>query len=228
MAILLFRIPQLGRARTLTAELEEPFRSSAASSPFEVPSVRRAAGYSVTIAKPVSAVEQIVVFRAGQYVALAELASSQAASNPAALSPTQAISVSYQRSRSSTTAIPADRPTGPGCAHPAVTPSPAPAPPAPTTAHPSSDQGSTVRDHGSRGDRDRPDRPGVNLALIRRSRRRSPAMAVATGAPAGVDPWAPGGIFPDTFEGHRPERGTPGTGRLHRPANAVPGWCRPW
>ena len=70
---------------------------SPAPSPFDVPSIPGAHGYTVDIASPVRAVEQIVVFRAGQYVAMTELASSTSASNPATLTPSQAVSVSYQQ-----------------------------------------------------------------------------------------------------------------------------------
>ena len=94
VAVLLFRIPRLRDAESFAAGLGAPF---AGSDPFDVPSIPGARGYSVNIASPVRAVEQIVVFRAGQYVAMTELASSSAASNTAALTASQAVAVSFQQ-----------------------------------------------------------------------------------------------------------------------------------
>jgi hypothetical protein len=94
VAVLLFRIPRLGDAESFTAGLEAPF---AGSDPFDVPSIPGAHGYSVDVASPVRAVEQIVVFRAGQYVSMTELASSSSVSNPGALTPSQAVAVSFQQ-----------------------------------------------------------------------------------------------------------------------------------
>ena len=94
VAVLLFRIPRRQDAEGFEAGLRAPF---AGSEPFDVPSIPGAHGYTVDIASPVRAVEQIVVFRAGQYVAMTELASSTSASNPATLTPSQAVSVSYQQ-----------------------------------------------------------------------------------------------------------------------------------
>ncbi len=68
-------------------------------------------GYSVHISSPVRAVEQIVVFRAGQYVVMTELASASSASNPGALTPSEAISVSYQQYQSIRAGDPRGRPT---------------------------------------------------------------------------------------------------------------------
>ncbi len=94
VAVLLFRIPRIDAAQSFAAGLAAPF---AGSGPFDVPSIPGARGYSVDIASPVRAVEQIVVFRAGQYVSMTELASSASASNTAALTPSQAIAVSFQQ-----------------------------------------------------------------------------------------------------------------------------------
>jgi hypothetical protein len=94
VAVLLFRIPRLRDAESFAAGLGAPF---AGSDPFDVPSIPGARGYSVNIASPVRAVEQIVVFRAGQYVSMTELASSSAVSNTAALTPSQAVAVSFQQ-----------------------------------------------------------------------------------------------------------------------------------
>jgi hypothetical protein len=96
LAILVFRIPRLDDAKSFAAGLQAPFAGSS-SVPFDVPSVPSAHGYSVHISSPVRAVEQIVVFRAGQYVVMTELASASSASNPGALTPSEAISVSYQQ-----------------------------------------------------------------------------------------------------------------------------------
>ena len=97
MAVLLFRIPKRGGAATFAAELRSPFAGAAGTDPFDVPSIPGAQGYSIQIAAPVPATEQIVVFRFGHYVSLIELASSASASNPAALGPSQAISMSFQQ-----------------------------------------------------------------------------------------------------------------------------------
>jgi hypothetical protein len=94
VAVLLFRIPVRHEAESFAAGLRAPF---AGSHRLDVPSIPGAHGYTVDIASPVRAVEQIVVFRAGQYVTMTELASSASASNPAALTPSQAVSVSYQQ-----------------------------------------------------------------------------------------------------------------------------------
>ena len=94
VAVLLFRIPRLGDAESFAAGLAAPF---AGSDPFDVPSIPGAHGYSVHIATPVRAVEQIVVFRAGEYVSMAELASSSSVSNTATLTPSQAVAVSFQQ-----------------------------------------------------------------------------------------------------------------------------------
>jgi hypothetical protein len=94
LAVLVFRIPRLDDAKSFAAGLQAPFAGSS-SIPFDVPSVPSAHGYSVHISAPVRAVEQIVVFRAGQYVVMTELASASSASNPGALTPSEAISVSY-------------------------------------------------------------------------------------------------------------------------------------
>ena len=63
MAALLFRIPKHGRRGNFAAGLRAPFAGAAGSDPFDVPSIPGAHGYSVQIASPVRAVEQIVVFR---------------------------------------------------------------------------------------------------------------------------------------------------------------------
>ena len=44
-----------------------------------------------------AAIEQVVVFRAGRYVSMVQLASATSTSNPAALSRSQAITVSFQQ-----------------------------------------------------------------------------------------------------------------------------------
>jgi hypothetical protein len=94
VAVLLFRIPRIRDAESFAAGLAAPF---AGSDPFDVPSIPGARGYSVDIASPVRAVEQIVVFRAGQYVSMTELASSTSAANTTALTPSQAVAVSFQQ-----------------------------------------------------------------------------------------------------------------------------------
>ena len=74
--------------------LRTPFGGSVDSSSYVVSSIPGAHAYSVQIDSPVHAAEQVVVFRAGEYVAMIELASSLSASNPTVLTPSQAIAVS--------------------------------------------------------------------------------------------------------------------------------------
>ena len=94
VAVLLFRIPDVTDARAFELGLRAPFARSVSSSSYVVPNIPGANGYSMQTGSPVHAVEQVVVFRAGEYVAMVELASSLSASNPTVLTPSQAVAVS--------------------------------------------------------------------------------------------------------------------------------------
>ncbi len=176
MAALLFRIPKHGEAATFAVGLRAPFAGASGTDPFDVPSIPGAHGYSVHIAAPVRAVEQIVIFRAGRYVSMTELASSASTSNPAALSPSQAIAVSFQQYE-------ALRHGDPSGSVDAVRPA-RPVVPADTAGGTSLATVvvliAALLIVGA----------GVVL-VFGRVRRRRPV-------PSALDPWAPGGIF-DTF-----------------------------
>ncbi len=94
VAVLLFRIPDVTDAKAFELSLRTPFGASADSSPYAVSSIPGAHAYTVQIDSPVHAAEQVVVFRAGEYVAMIELASSLSASNPTVLTPSEAVAVS--------------------------------------------------------------------------------------------------------------------------------------
>ncbi len=172
VAVLLFRIPHLGAAKSFTDGLRAPFASSV---PFDVPSIPGAHGYSVTVASPIRAIEQIVIFRAGQYVSMTELASSSSASNPAALTPSQAVAVSFQQYGSVRHGDPA-RSTDP---RPRATPTPAAKPP-----------GAGVT-------------PAIIAEVIALVALAAGAMWLFAFrplrrrrfAPMAADPWEPGGLF---------------------------------
>jgi hypothetical protein len=192
LAVLVFRIPRLDDAESFAAGLQAPFAGSS-STPFDVPSVPSAHGYSVHISAPVRAVEQIVVFRAGQYVVMTELASASSASNPGALTPSEAISVSYLQYQAVRTADPR------GSSE--VKPVPA----APTPAAPT---GGGVSAWGLvlvvlvvvAG--------GLAVLAIRRRRRLASRSDRVT-----ADPWGPGGVF-EAFGAVTPGDGN-GSGHRH-------------
>jgi hypothetical protein len=97
LAVLLFRIPDDTTARSFTDGLLVPFEGSHATRRFDVPSVPGAHGYSITVTTPVDATEQVVVFRAGRYVSMIQLASTTSTSNPDPLTSTQAVTASYEQ-----------------------------------------------------------------------------------------------------------------------------------
>jgi hypothetical protein len=98
LAVLVFRIPDTTEAGAFTTGLLAPFDGLPAAIPFTVPSVPGARGYSIQVTSPVDATEQVVVFRAGRYVSMIQLASTTSGSNPTPLTRSQAITVSYQQS----------------------------------------------------------------------------------------------------------------------------------
>jgi hypothetical protein len=193
LAVLVFRIPRLDDAESFAAGLQAPFAGSS-SIPFDVPSVPSAHGYSVHISAPVRAVEQIVVFRAGQYVVMTELASASSVSNPGALTPSEAISVSYLQYQ----AIRTGDPLGSSDVKPA--------PAAPTPTAPAGGGISAwvvvvvvvlVVAVGG-------------LAVLAIRRRRQPASLSDRVA---ADPWGPGGVF-EAFGAVIPGDGD-GSGQRH-------------
>lgn len=99
LAVLLFRIPDVADARAFATGLRDPFETSRAIESFAVPSVPGARGYSVQVATPLHATEQVVVFGAGHYVSMIQLASTASSSNPTPLTSAQAITVTYQQYR---------------------------------------------------------------------------------------------------------------------------------
>jgi hypothetical protein len=192
LAVLVFRIPRLDDAESFAAGLQAPFAGSS-SIPFDVPSVPSAHGYSVHISAPVRAVEQIVVFRAGQYVVMTELASASSASNPGALTPSEAISVSFLQYQ----AIRTGDPRGSSDVNPAPA---APTPTAPTGGGISAWVVVLVVLVVAVG----------GLAVLAIRRRRGPASL--SDRLAG-DPWGPGGVF-EAFGAVIPGDGN-GSGQRH-------------
>lgn len=97
LVVLVFRIPDVTQSGEFTAGLVAPFEDLHTADPFSVPSVPGARGYSIQVTTPVDATEQVVAFRAGQYVSMIELASTTSATNPTPLTRSQAITVGYQQ-----------------------------------------------------------------------------------------------------------------------------------
>lgn len=100
LAVLLFRIPDAVDAAAFAAGLRDPFTSSRTIQSFAVPSVPGAHGYSIQVTSPVHATEQVVVFGAGHYVSMIQLASTTSSSNTTPLTSSQAITVAYEQYRS--------------------------------------------------------------------------------------------------------------------------------
>lgn len=95
MAILLFRIPNRTTGAGFAAGLVTPFATSAAARTFNVPSIPGAQAFAVEVSTPVRATEQVVIFRAGQYVVMTQAASLATAANPDPITPSQTIQVAY-------------------------------------------------------------------------------------------------------------------------------------
>ncbi len=183
LVVLLFRIGDRLAARSFATGLNQPFEGVHGSTPFSVPSVPGARGYSVVVDAPVPAVEQVVVFRAGRYVSMVELASTTAAANPAPLTAAQAVAVSYlQHSR-----LRSGDPVGTTSAT-QVASRRGPGPPVPATGSrtllPVSLSALLVA-------------VAVVVTVVVRRRRR-PAPVPVPALPEGdhqVDPWGPDGVF---------------------------------
>lgn len=97
IVVTLYRIPNLQDAASFASGSQQPYQQPGAAAAFAVPSIPGAHGYTVSISSPSQVTEQVVLFRSGPYVAIVQLASSVAASNPASLNPSDAISVSFQQ-----------------------------------------------------------------------------------------------------------------------------------
>lgn len=116
VVVTLFRIPEAQAAATFEEGALQPYEAGGTSTPFAVPSITGAHGYTVAATTPGPAVEQVIVFRSGEYVAIIELASSTQASNPTSLSPSDAIDVAYRQFLAVQRATPAPPPPSGGSA----------------------------------------------------------------------------------------------------------------
>ncbi|HWE69075.1 MAG TPA: DUF2510 domain-containing protein, partial [Acidimicrobiales bacterium] len=97
IVITLYRIPNSQDADSFASGSQKPYQQPGAASSFAVPSIPGAHGYTVSITSPTQVTEQVVLFKSDPYVAIVQLASSVATSNPAPLNPSDAISVSFQQ-----------------------------------------------------------------------------------------------------------------------------------
>ena len=97
IVITLYRIPNSQDADSFASGSQKPYQQPGAASSFSVPSIPGAHGYTVSISSPTQVNEQVVLFKSDPYVAIVQLASSVATTNPAALSPSDAITVSFQQ-----------------------------------------------------------------------------------------------------------------------------------
>jgi hypothetical protein len=205
VALLLFRIPRIKNAEAFAVGLRTPFEDPTGSTPFVIPGVPGAHGYSVEVSSPVYAVEQIVVFRAGEYVVMAQLASSAFASSPAVLSPSQAIVTSerqYDALRKGDPRGTSGRRAPPLLPNAISAPSGAYAPPGLVAL------ALVVL------------AVGCTVAVHRRRRSRS-----GTAPSTAVDPWGPNGIF-ESFAGAVPDDGC-ASGRLRAVPADPPGPVSP-
>ncbi len=97
IVITLYRIPNSQDADSFASGSQKPYQQPGAASSFSVPSIPGAHGYTVSISSPTQVNEQVVLFKSDPYVAIVQLASSVATTNPAPLSPSDAITVSFQQ-----------------------------------------------------------------------------------------------------------------------------------
>ncbi len=180
IAVLVFRIPSTTVAGAFAAGLLVPFEQSPGTAQFDVPSIPGARGFSLRASTPVAATEQVVVFRAGRYVTMLQLASATSASNPSPLTSAQAVTASYQQYRQLQTVDPLGARTEPA-------PVPSRSATA-TTATPvvAPGGGSSVPVVLLAGVAAVLVVAGAVMILLRRRR---------TGGSAEADPWGPGGIF---------------------------------
>lgn len=97
IVITLYRIPNSQDADSFASGSQKPYQQPGAASSFSVPSIPGAHGYTVSISSPTQVTEQVVLFKSDPYVAIVQLASSVATTNPAPLNPSDAITVSFQQ-----------------------------------------------------------------------------------------------------------------------------------
>jgi len=188
LAVLLFRIGDDATAQAFATGLNQPFKGAPGSTPFAVPSVPGARGYSVVVKAPVPAVEQVVVFRAGRYVSMIELASTSAVTNPAPLTPAQAIAVSYSQLGQLRAGDPVNTAA-------VTTTSPRRAA-APTTTAASSPSGTSTTSLVEALAAAVIVCGFVAVLVLWRRRRAAAAPEPALASPGThTDPWAPGGVF---------------------------------
>jgi len=203
LVVLLFRIGDPAAAQNFAAGLVAPYRTPGTAVPFDVPSIPGATGYTVTVTQPVAALEQVVVFATGPYVAAVQAASSAAPSNTARFSPAQVIDVAFIQSGSLEHAMP-------------------PAPSRPSLTHRKPRRATPTTVHTPAGDR-AAILAGIITALvlmagvagwiIGRRRRGSRRTMVPQ------DPWGPSGVL-DVFgslAGDPTEARAPGIGSLVTP-----------
>jgi len=96
IVVTLFRVTDPAQRADLVSGLRLPYEQASGATLFRVPSIPGAGGYTVPITSP-SVTEQVVVFSTGSYVAAVQLASSDAASNPAPFSSADAIGVAFSQ-----------------------------------------------------------------------------------------------------------------------------------
>ncbi len=115
VVVTLFRIPDAQAAATFEEGAQAQAEQGTGSTSFPVPSIPGAHGTTVHATSPAPAVEQVVVFRSGAYVAIVQLASSTESSNPTSLTRADAIDVAYRQflatQRASVAVPPAATPT---------------------------------------------------------------------------------------------------------------------
>jgi hypothetical protein len=191
LAVLLFRISDVHTAQAFASGLNQPFEQASGSTRFAVPSVPGAQGYSVSVTTPVPAIERVVVFRAGRYVSMIELASTSAATNAAPLTPPQAVAISYLQLSQLRTGDPANS-SEPTTTFPRPAPTAAAATPATPAGTSTTGPAAVVAAVAAA--------ILVGLAAILWTRRRQTGRAPAVGPDLTIDPWGPAGVFAELAE----------------------------
>ncbi|MHB1549271.1 MAG: DUF2510 domain-containing protein [Acidimicrobiales bacterium] len=97
IVITLYRIAVPTEAASFAAGSRTQYERAGTASTFSVPGIPGAHGYTVTISSPTAVTEQVVIFRSGPYIAIVQLASSTHGNNPAALDPSDAITVGFEQ-----------------------------------------------------------------------------------------------------------------------------------
>jgi len=218
IAVLVFRIPGDTASRDFTDGLLTAFEDSAAARPFGVPSIAGARGYTIPVTSPLTATEQVVVFRTGHYVVMLQLASVTSSTNPTALGRAQAVTLSYQQYQ----LLHLLDPRGSAPTAGPVTTRPAPSPPAAPRVASSGTTGRAV---------------AIGLAvvvlaalgwllwfLVRRRRAAPDATPPVPAPPEPADPWGPTGVLASfgAIDPRSHDRDSEQVHDAHRPARAVP------